>query len=59
MEAFFSSSFKSKIKSSNVSLSFRYVDTDFRSIGAQTRRLQYLSSPTSYPFYSNNYTQRQ
>ena len=56
--AFFSSLFKSKINNSSISFAFKYVDTDFRSIGAQTRRLQYLSSPTSYPFYSNNYTQR-
>ena len=55
---FFSSLFKSKINNSSISFAFKYVDTDFRSIGAQTRRLQYLSSPTSYPFYSNNYTQR-
>ena len=50
---FFSSLFKSKINNSSISFAFKYVDTDFRSIGAQTRRLQYLSSPT-YPFYSNN-----
>ncbi len=56
--SFFSSSFKSKIKSSNVSLSFRYVDTDFRSIGSQSRRIQYSLTPTSYPFYNNNFTQR-
>ena len=46
----FSSLFKSKINNSSISFAFKYVDTDFRSIGAQTRRLQYLSSPTSYPF---------
>ncbi|MAO33157.1 MAG: hypothetical protein CMD03_00160 [Flavobacteriales bacterium] len=56
--SFFSSSFKSKIKSSNVSLSFRYVDTDFRSIGSQSRRIHYSLTPTSYPFYNNNFTQR-
>ena len=39
-------------------LEFRFVDTDFRSIGAQTRRIEYDNTNTSYPYYSNNYTQR-
>jgi len=39
-------------------MEFRYVDTDFRSIGAQTRRVDYNNINTTYPYYSNNYTQR-
>ena len=39
-------------------MEFRYVDTDFRSIGAQTRRVEYNNINTTYPYYSNNYTQR-
>ena len=39
-------------------MGFRYVDTDFRSIGAQTRRIDYNNITTSYPYFSNNYTQR-
>ena len=55
---FIQTSFKSKNKISNINFGFRYVDTDFRSIGAQTRRVVFDNSPTSYPYYSNNYTQR-
>ena len=55
---FIQTSFKSKNKISNINFGFRYVDTDFRSIGAQTRRVVFDKSPTSYPYYSNNYTQR-
>ena len=40
-------------------MEFRYVDTDFRSIGAQTRRVEYNNINTTYPYYSNNYTQRE
>ena len=39
-------------------MEFRYVDTDFRSIGSQTRRVEYNNINTTYPYYSNNYTQR-
>ena len=49
---------KAKGKKSEVNLGFRYVDTDFRSIGAQTRRIDYNTATTTYPYYSNNYTQR-
>ena len=49
---------KTKGKRGEVNLGFRYVDTDFRSIGAQTRRIDYHNITTSYPYYSNNYTQR-
>ena len=35
-------------------VSFKYVDSDFRSAGAQTRRVRYLSSPSSYAYYTNN-----
>ncbi len=55
---FIQTSFKSKNKISNINFGFRYVDTDFRSIGAQTRRVVFDNTPTSYPYYSNNYTQR-
>ena len=55
---FIQTSLKSKNKISKVNFGFRYVDTDFRSIGAQTRRVVFDNSPTSYPYYSNNYTQR-
>ena len=38
-----------------LSLGFRYVDPNFRSAGAQTRRLNYddISRNTIYPFYTN------
>ncbi|MDG1934527.1 MAG: hypothetical protein P8I52_06530 [Flavobacteriales bacterium] len=55
---FIQTTFKSKNKISNINFGFRYVDTDFRSIGAQTRRVVFDNTPTSYPYYSNNYTQR-
>ena len=55
---FIQTSFKLKNKISNINFGFRYVDTDFRSIGAQTRRVVFDNTPTSYPYYSNNYTQR-
>ena len=45
-------------KKGTFNLGFRYVDTDFRSIGAQTRRIDYNNITTSYPYFSNNYTQR-
>jgi len=40
-----------KLKSS---LSFSYVDPDFRSAGAQSRRVNYVSAPSSYAYYTNN-----
>ena len=36
------------------SLSFSYVDPDFRSAGAQSRRVDYISAPSSYAYYTNN-----
>ena len=48
----------SETKKGTFNLGFRYVDTDFRSIGAQTRRIDYNNITTSYPYFSNNYTQR-
>ena len=48
----------SETKKVTFNLGFRYVDTDFRSIGAQTRRIDYNNITTSYPYFSNNYTQR-
>ena len=36
------------------SISFSYVDPDFRSAGAQSRRVNYVSVPSSYAYYTNN-----
>lgn len=47
-----------KGKKGEINLGFRYVDTDFRSIGSQTRRIDYNNITTTYPYYSNDYTQR-
>ena len=55
---FMQASLHSKRINGELDLGFRYVDSDFRSIGAQTRRIQYNNSTTTYPYYSNNYTQR-
>ena len=55
---FMEASIHSKSKKGEINLGFRYVDTDFRSTGAQTRRINYNKSITTYPYYSNNYTQR-
>ena len=55
---FIQASLHSKRINGELDLGFRYVDSDFRSMGAQTRRIQYNNSTTSYPYYSNNYTQR-
>ena len=55
---FMEASIHSKSKKGEINLGFRYVDTDFRSTGAQTRRINYNNSTTTYPYYSNNYTQR-
>jgi len=55
---FLEASIHSKSKKGEINLGFRYVDTDFRSIGAQTRRINYNNSTTTYPYYSNDYTQR-
>lgn len=55
---FMQASIHSKRINGELDLGFRYVDSDFRSMGAQTRRIQYNNSTTTYPYYSNNYTQR-
>lgn len=55
---FMQASLHSKRINGELDLGFRYVDSDFRSIGAQTRRIQYNNTTTTYPYYSNNYTQR-
>ena len=55
---FIKASLHSKRINGELDLGFRYVDSDFRSMGAQTRRIQYNNSTTTYPYYSNNYTQR-
>ena len=45
-----------KISTPNLksSFAFNYVDSDFRSAGAQTRRVRYSSLPSSYAYYTNN-----
>ncbi len=45
-----------KIKSKNMfsSILFNYVDPNFRSVGAQTRRVQYETLPSTYAYYTNN-----
>ena len=55
---FISALVKSKINEIDLSFSFRYVDTDFRSLGAQSRRVDYTQIPTSYPYYNNDYVKR-
>ena len=55
---FIQASLHSKRINGELDLGFRYVDSDFRSIGAQTRRIQYNNTNTTYPYYSNNYIQR-
>jgi len=41
-------------------IGFRYVDPNFRSSGAQTRRLNFNNfENTVYPFYTNNYINRE
>tara|TARA_B000000532_G_scaffold244193_1_gene242934 strand:+ start:3835 stop:5541 length:1707 start_codon:yes stop_codon:yes gene_type:complete len=47
-----------KTNKGKIKIGFRYVDTDFRSAGAQTRRVNYNTTTTTYPYYTNNYTQR-
>ena len=48
----------SKTNKGKIEIGFRYVDTDFRSVGSQTRRINYNTTTTTYPYYTNNYTQR-
>jgi len=55
---FMEASIHSKGKKREINIGFRYVDTDFRSIGSQTRRINYNNTTTTYPYYSNDYTQR-
>ena len=55
---FMQASIHSKRIKGDLDLGFRYVDSDFRSMGAQSRRIQYNNITTTYPYYSNNYTQR-
>ena len=42
----------------SLSLNFKYTDPNFRSSGAQTRRIIYNSSLSTYPYYTNNTTLR-
>ena len=45
-----------KIKSSLLTshITLNYVDPNFRSAGAQTRRVEYNSAPSTYAYYTNN-----
>ena len=47
--------FMKKDSSLQIIIGYRYVDPNFRSAGAQTRRLNFEddNSPTIYPYYSN------
>ncbi len=47
--------FMRKDSSLEITFGYRYVDPNFRSAGAQTRRLNFeaSNSPTIYPYYSN------
>jgi len=45
---------KAVAKNLKSSVSFRYVDPEFRSAGAQSRRVNYISSPSTYAYYTNN-----
>ena len=45
---------KSAFKKINFNSEFRYVEANFRSSGAQTRRVNFNQGPSAYPFYSNN-----
>ena len=56
--AFTNASIKTSVNNTNFNLTFRYVDTDFRSMGAQTRRINFNSLAETYPYYGNLYTQR-
>ena len=55
---FMNTTVHSKGKKGELDFGFRYVDADFRSMGAQTRRINYNTTTTTYPYYSNDYTQR-
>ena len=55
---FTKASVKLNAEKAKFNASFRAVDTDFRSIGAQTRRTNFISSPDTYPFYGNDYSVR-
>ena len=45
-----------KIRSSSLTshITLNYVDPNFRSAGAQTRRVEYNSAPSTYAYYTNN-----
>ena len=45
-----------KIRSSSLTslVTLNYVDPNFRSAGAQTRRIKYNSAPSTYAYYTNN-----
>ena len=56
--AFTNASIKTSLNNTNFNLTLRYVDTDFRSMGAQTRRISFNSLAETYPYYGNSYAQR-
>jgi len=41
-------------KNFNSTLGFKYISPEFRSAGAQTRRVNFMSVPSSYAYYTNN-----
>lgn len=51
---FVKGSLKAVNKRMMASIGFSYVDPDFRSAGAQSRRVNYISVPSSYAYYTNN-----
>lgn len=42
----------------NMGLNYRMVETHFRSMGAQSRRVDYSATATQYPYYTNTETPR-
>lgn len=56
---FANANIKTTKKNTNFKLTVRYVDTDFRSMGAQSRRLNFNSAPETYPYYGNTYQTRE
>lgn len=49
---------KSKKKNWNASANYRSVESSFRSMGAQSRRIDYTATATQYPYYTNKETPR-
>ncbi|MCF8253791.1 MAG: hypothetical protein K9H61_12800 [Bacteroidia bacterium] len=47
-----------KLNTWQISASYRSVETSFRSMGAQSRRVDYSNLSTEYPYYTNRESQR-